>query len=182
MSSHSVDHITTSARRALRLSPAIVVGLDGSEASRAALRWAVVQSRATRLPLRVVHAWQISSVAAAAVQTSAGEYFEAAAADARAQATRWVLDTLGDEAADVHWTLDIAEGAAGPVLVAHSEGAPLLVIGTRVHTGIRRAVQGSVSHYCLSHAAGPVVAVPAPAADLCDPRAAGELTTVGPLL
>jgi nucleotide-binding universal stress UspA family protein len=168
-------------RRALRLKPAIVVGLDGGAASQAALRWAVTQSRATGLPLRVVHAWRATSVAAAVSHWDAGECFEAAAADARARATHWVLETLGEEATRVHWTLEIAEGGAGPVLVSLSEDAPLLVLGTKVHTGIRRAVQGSVSHYCLSHAAGPVVAVPAQD-EPYDTRVAGALTHVGPLL
>ena len=35
----------------------------------------------------------------------------------------------------------------------------LLVVGTQEHVGLRRAVLGSVSHYCL-HARCPVVAVP----------------------
>jgi nucleotide-binding universal stress UspA family protein len=89
---------------------------------------------------------------------------------------------FGDEASQVPWTREIAEGGEGTVLVDLSEDAPLLVLGTRVHTGIRRAVQGSVSHYCLSHAAGPVVAVPGPPAEPCDTPVAGELTTVGTLL
>ena len=164
----------------LRLTPAIVVGLDESTSSHWALRWAVTQSRMTGLPLRVVHAWQITPLAAVA-HPAAREYFEAASADARARATQWVLEALGDEATDVPWTLDVAEGSAGPVLVAHSEAAPLLVLGTGVHTGIRRAVQGSVSHYCLSHAAGPVVTVPGPPAEPADRPGAGELTRVGPL-
>ena len=177
----------TSARRCRPLTRAIVVGLDGSASSKAALRWAVTQSRMTGLPLRVVHAWQVTPAAAAVARSDAGECSKAAAADARARATHWVLETLGDEASkvhwtQVHWTLEIAEGSAGPVLVSLSEDAPLLVIGTRVHTGLRRAVQGSVSHYCLSHAAGPVVAVAGPPAEPCDTPVAGELTTVGPLL
>ena len=45
------------------------------------------------------------------------EYLEAAAADARARATRWVLDTLGGDAAQVRWILEVHEGGAGPVLV-----------------------------------------------------------------
>jgi nucleotide-binding universal stress UspA family protein len=182
MTGHNVAQTATNTRRSLRLTPAIVVGLDGSESSKAALLWASTQSRLTGLPLRVVHAWQVTPVTAAAAESVAGQYVEAAAADARARATHWVLDTLGDEARQVHWTLEIAEGNAGPVLVALSVDAPLLVLGTRVHTGLRRAVQGSVSHYCLSHAAGPVVAVPGPPAEPCSPRGAGELTTVGPLL
>jgi hypothetical protein len=45
--------------------------------------------------------------------------------------------------------------------VAESVGAALLVVGTQEHAGIGRLVSGSVSHYCLSHAQCPVVAVPA---------------------
>jgi hypothetical protein len=49
----------------------------------------------------------------------------------------------------------------GLVLAAESAGAALLVVGTKEHVGIGRLVRGSVSHYSLSHARCPVVAVPA---------------------
>jgi nucleotide-binding universal stress UspA family protein len=45
----------------------------------------------------------------------------------------------------------------------------VLVVGTREHTGLRRAVAGSVSHYCLSHAGVPVVAVPPASATIAEP-------------
>ncbi len=142
----------------------IVVGIDESPASAAALRWAAAHGRSTGLPLRLVHAWQISAAASAGLATGGGEYVEAASADARARATRWVLDTLGGDAAGVRWTLTVHEGGPGPVLAELARGARLVVVGTREHTGLRRAVTGSVSHYVLSHADAPVVAVPAPAA------------------
>ena len=44
-----------------------------------------------------------------------------------------------------------------------SKHAELLVVGTREHVGLGRLLVGSVSHYCLRHAACPVVAVPIPA-------------------
>jgi nucleotide-binding universal stress UspA family protein len=37
----------------------------------------------------------------------------------------------------------------------------MLVVGTHEHTGLRRVVSGSVSHYAISHAEVPVIAVPA---------------------
>src|SRR5690349_19888048 len=83
----------------------IVVGIDDSAASAAALRWAVTHAQATGLPLRLVHTWQLSATATAALASGAGEYFEAASADARALATRWVLDTLGGGAATARWSL-----------------------------------------------------------------------------
>jgi nucleotide-binding universal stress UspA family protein len=145
---------------ALRMTPSIVVGMDASAASREALRWAADQSRLTGLPLRVVHAWEHSDGLGATTVGITG-YAEAFVADARARLTRLILDTLGDGAVDVRWTLEIVEGAAGPVLVARSRSARTLVLGTGEHTGLHRLVPGSVSHYCLSHAVSPVVAVPA---------------------
>jgi nucleotide-binding universal stress UspA family protein len=161
----------------------IAVGLDEGPASAAALRWAADHSRTTGLPLRVIHAWQLSALGAAAVTSGAGDYLQAATEDARARATRWVLDALGGDSAEIRWTLDIVEGPPGPALVGLSRNAKALVLGTREHTGLRRAVVGSVSHYCLSHAVPPVVAVPA---DLPTPAAAGSghggMTAPPPLL
>jgi len=161
----------------------LVVGIDDSAASAAALRWAVAHSRATGLPLRLVHTWQLSATATAALANGAGEYLEAAAADARARATRWVLDTLGGDAAQARWVLEVHEGSPGPVLVARGHDAALLVVGTHEHTGIRRAVTGSVSHYVLSHVDVPVVAVPAPAPEPAEPGGNDwAAVPVGPLL
>jgi len=63
---------------------------------------------------------------------------------------------------EASWMLTFAEGDAGEVLVrlAEDNEFELLVVGTQEHVGFRRAVLGSVSHYCLSHARCPVVAVP----------------------
>lgn len=156
----------------------ILVGLDDSPAAAAALRWAAQHSQVTARTLRVTHAWQMSPFEES---TGSAEYVKAAVADARARATRWVLDALGGDAAEVRWSLEIVQGAPGPVLVEKSRGARLLVLGTREHTGLRRAVLGSVSHYCLSHAVAPVVAVPAPDdSPLEGAGASGYLAAPGP--
>jgi len=144
--------------------PAIVVGVDVSAGSREALRWAATESRRTGLPLCVLHAWQMDDLPAAS--TRATDYTQACAADARARATRWTRDTLGDDRAKSRWTLEIVEGAAGPALVSRSRSAGVLVLGTAAHTGQRHVVGGSVSRYCLAHAVPPVVAVPAAATAL----------------
>jgi nucleotide-binding universal stress UspA family protein len=136
----------------------IVVGIDDGPAAGAALRWAAEQAKLTSRPLRVVHAWQLSSFEPAA---GSAQYVEAALADARARATSWVLHALGADASEVRWSLDIVEGGPGPALVERSHHADLLALGTHEHTGLRR-ILGSVSHYCLSHAVAPVVAVPSP--------------------
>ena len=50
------------------------------------------------------------------------------------------------------WILQFASGDTGRVLVRQSEDARLLVVGTREHVGLARILDGSVSHYCLTHA------------------------------
>lgn len=134
----------------------IVVGIDGSVQGAAALRWASDQARATGAPLRVVHAWQMPPLPSA-------DLWNAAHADARALATRWVRDVMTDSSPAVPWSLDIVQGAPGPTLVDQSRTAGLLVLGTRQHNPLQRVVAGSVSHHCLGHAVPPVVAVPTPA-------------------
>jgi nucleotide-binding universal stress UspA family protein len=161
----------------------IVVGLDDGAASAAALRWAAKQSRVTGARLRVVHAWQLTPIEATQIGTRAAALVEASSADARARTTRRVIDTLGTDAAGLRWQLDIVEGGPGPALVRRSHGARLLVLGTREHTGLQRVVGGSVSHYCLSHADAPIVAVPASPDETPEVPAEGKtLATAGPLL
>jgi nucleotide-binding universal stress UspA family protein len=139
----------------------IVVGVDGSPAAAAAVRWAAEQARLTDLSLCMVHAWQLSALESAATTAGSGTngLFQAAGANARAQATQWVREALGAQGNKRPWRLKIVEAAPGPALVAESRGARLLVIGVQEHTGLRRAGLGSVSHFCLSHAQVPVVAV-----------------------
>ena len=159
----------------------IVVGVDESPASAEALRWAFAHAKESGTPLRLVHAWQLSAAATEAVALGAGAYLEAAAADARARATQWILETLGGGAAEVRWTLEVHEGGAGQVLAAAAHGSRLVVVGTHEHTGLRRAISGSVSHYLLSHAEVPVVAVPATPGAYKRRDRAYDATVTGPL-
>ncbi len=138
-----------------RSTPEIVVGVDDELASGYVLRRAAHHSQLTGLPLRVVHVWQMSSLVAAAATSCTHHYWTAAAGDARARVTRRVAHTL-DSSTDVPWTLEIIEGEPGPALVARSDGAHLLVLGTGGQTRLRPPVL----HYCLSHAVPPILAVP----------------------
>jgi nucleotide-binding universal stress UspA family protein len=88
-------------------------------------------------------------------------HLQTAATDARARATSWVLDALGESAPAQPWSLEVVEGQPGPVLVERSRDAALLVLGTGEHVGLRRVVSGSVGRYCLSRTPCPMVAVPA---------------------
>jgi nucleotide-binding universal stress UspA family protein len=136
----------------------VVVGLDLSPSARAALDWAAEQARATGRTLRAVHVIKESSaysmgLGGVAVSIEPSEinapYREAVGA---------IFDSVQPE---LGWQLKFFSGEAGPILVAESVAAALLVVGTKEHVGIGRLISGSVSHYCLSHAQCPVVAVPA---------------------
>jgi nucleotide-binding universal stress UspA family protein len=138
----------------------IVVGVDVSWSARSAVMWAAEQARATARTLRAINAVDISP----AFNMELGMGAVAKPVDPSA------IDTAYREAvtavfASVHpesgWRLQFFSGEPGPVLVAESSAAALLVVGTKERAGVTRLISGSVSHYCLSHAPCPVVAVPA---------------------
>ncbi|HPU13945.1 MAG TPA: universal stress protein [Aeromicrobium sp.] len=137
----------------------IVVGLDDSPAGRAALAWAAAEAELRGAELKIFHVWQIDmSIAMAATEIPWKIYED----DARTSAATLLEETIGSvDAAGNPRAVEVVQGAPGPVLVEASRDADLLVVGTQVHTGISRVLFGSVSHYCLTHAASAVVAVPA---------------------
>ena len=148
------------ARPMLGSAPEIIVGVDDDATAGGTLVCAARQSRLTGLPLRVVHVWQISALVTVPASRGLHLYSAAAAADARARATRRVVGILGGST-DIRWTLEVIQGAPGPALVARSASAQLLVLGTGERAEQRRAALGSVSRYCMSHAAPPILTVPA---------------------
>jgi nucleotide-binding universal stress UspA family protein len=140
----------------------VVVGVDCSASAQAALRWAARYARFTFTDLRAVHVSpytvDASMVWAAGYPGTAGLTHEW-----DSQRLRSYTDRLFDELApDVDWGLEHLAGPPGPVLVRESQGAQLLILGTGAQTGLARILTGSVSHYCLSHALCPVVAIPPP--------------------
>ena len=131
-----------------------VVGVDGSEESRAALRWAADQAVAQGARLDVVCAWELpfSGLATSYSPEPAG------LPDSREVARRAenVLDqTLrealeGDTSVDIERVVEAGDPAA--VLLRRSEGADLLVVGSRGHGGFSRMLVGSVSEKCVRYA------------------------------
>jgi nucleotide-binding universal stress UspA family protein len=157
----------------------IVVGFDDSPMSAAALQWAAEQSRLSGQPILAVHTWERPSAEA---YGGGWELPDVTGGNVRENAQSWVAAAIGERPAEVSVDLEIVEGPAGPVLVGLAAEAALLVIGTREHVGLRRLVNGSVSHYCLSHASCPVVAVPGPVVEKAHrPSRHHTVASVGPL-
>jgi len=131
--------------------PVVVVGVDGSAGSEAALRWAEDYSRATGAYLQIVTAWHWPTWYGAPVE--AGIEPES---DARAVAAKAVTGI--SVPADMFRSV-VEQGAAGNVLTHASHTADLLVVGRRGHGPLVGATLGSVSAYCAHHAHCPVVIV-----------------------
>jgi nucleotide-binding universal stress UspA family protein len=152
----------------------IVVGVDDSPSGKAGLQWAAEEAKIRGAVLRAVHALGRPYGFAAADIPLTVEPTELIPDEA--QATRPNVITTMFEAVSPNrdWVLEFVSGYAGEVLVRLSKDAQLLVVGTREHVGLDRLLVGSVSHYCLSHAACPVVAVPVSPHDVSGGKAAEE--------
>jgi nucleotide-binding universal stress UspA family protein len=145
----------------------IVVGVDGSEASREALRWAAEEARLREADVRAVHVWMFVPPTPIGepgmIPMPAGDYagqLEAERAAAQAELDAALADAFPD---GVPSALDatVAEGDAGEQLVAEAAGADLLVVGSRGRSGIASVLLGSVSSHLVGRAPCPVVVVKA---------------------
>lgn len=133
----------------------LVVGVDGSPSSHAALRWAVRYAGLIGAEVDAVAAWDLPGArnwSAPAVDT---EFDEEQAERGLVEEVREVLGDSGTS--QVHERL--VRGDPVDVLLDAAEGAEALVVGSRGRGGFRRALLGSVSHQCAIHARCPVVIV-----------------------
>ncbi len=137
----------------------IVVGVDGSEPSARALRWAVRQAVAEHRPLTLVHA--VHSVNPAYTDASVDDAGHARSA--LDDEGRRLLDEARAEVKRAHPGLEVHEfvDLADPreVLMQLADHATMVVVGSRGRGKIRTLLLGSVSVAVVRHAACPVVVV-----------------------
>jgi nucleotide-binding universal stress UspA family protein len=137
----------------------IVVGVDGSPSSKAALLWALRQAELTSASVDAVLAWHYPIVGAGIPHAPAAAMVGADFAEiARIVLTRAVTEVI-DPASAVKISSTVAEGNAAQVLLEAADGADLLVVGSRGHGGFTGALLGSVSQHCAHHAPCPLVIV-----------------------
>ena len=141
----------TVANRAAR--PVIVVGVDGSESSKDALRWAGRQAKLAGAALHVVAAWQFP-VDWGWAMTNVESF------DPKGQ-TRRALQATVDEVlgSDADARLLVVEANPGPALVEAAKEGELLVVGNRGRGQFAERILGSVSEHCVHQATCPVVVV-----------------------
>ncbi|GAA2565113.1 universal stress protein [Winogradskya consettensis] len=148
----------------------IVVGTDGTDPSNNAVDWAAQEADRRHVPLRIVHAfdweWQ------GARYTIGSEFVDLARKIAEAiVAAAW--DRARDVAPGITVQTDTLIGNAAPRLLEVSQGADLLVLGSRGRGGFAGLLLGSVSQRVATHASCPVVVVRGPAEAVDGPIAVG---------
>lgn len=133
----------------------IVVGVDGSEGSKHALRWAARQAGFTGATLEVVTGWEYPAFFGFAPAVPDDIDYAELAARALTEA---IDEVFGSDRPPGLETQVIARHPA-LALVEASEGADLLVVGSRGYGGFADALLGSVSTYCVHHAHCPVTVI-----------------------
>jgi nucleotide-binding universal stress UspA family protein len=154
----------------------IVVGVDGSPGSDAALRWALAEARLRGSRVRLLHAYEtphlpvtdvgLGVAGGIALPGESTEEIQGLRAAVEQDARRIVDDALrraGGEAAE---GLEIdrvaAHGPPAATLIESARNAELLVLGSRGRGGFLGLLLGSVSQQCAQHPPCPVVILPAP--------------------
>ncbi|HEV8627019.1 MAG TPA: universal stress protein [Acidimicrobiia bacterium] len=132
----------------------IVVGVDGSDQSLAALEWAMTEGRVRGAVVEVVHAF-MPDLSEVGLVNDPGT--------ARREAEE-LLRKMAEPALVAHPGVQVTtrelEGPSARTLLDAAAGADLLVVGSRGRGGFAGLMLGSVSQQCVHHAPCPVVVVP----------------------
>jgi nucleotide-binding universal stress UspA family protein len=130
----------------------IVVGVDGSPHSLAALRWSLDQAEGRQGQVTVLFAWQVPFV------SIPGAFDRAELEEAYRQ---FLIKTVSDVVPSPKVPLDtvLAEGDATEALVEASKDAEMLVLGIRGRSPVAGLMLGSVSQSCAAHSSCPVVLI-----------------------
>ena len=134
----------------------IVVGVDGSQAAREALRWAIDEAGRRDATVEAVYAWHQPFMNGYIIEgeMDLGHYEE----DAQHMLDA-AVDAAGDSG-DVPIERKLVTGSAASALVEEAKGAVLLVVGSRGRGGFTGLLLGSVSQQAAHHAPCPVVIIP----------------------
>lgn len=154
----------------------IVVGVDGSQGSDAALRWALDEARLRNATLRVVHTYEtpqptvadagIGLPAPAAHAVFSPDELERIQANAEKVAHGVIDSSLGRVAGESDDRPKIERttrsGSPAHALIEEGREAELLVVGSRGRGGFVGLLLGSVSQQIAHHPPCPLVILPPP--------------------
>jgi len=163
IASREVSAMTGS--RTARDRRAIVVGVDGSAGSKAALAFALEEGLARGATVEVVTTWLLSTGLG---EVAGADTFEAETRRAERHQAAALAEVLAGFAERPVVSQVVVQSYGGHALVEAAHDAALLVVGSGRKGVLTRALLGSVSEYCVRHSVVPVVVVPDPG------RLAGE--------
>lgn len=133
----------------------VVVGVDGSACSVAALHWAAHYAEMTEGYVEALTTWEWPVTYGAAMVVPTGYDPDVDA--------RKVLETALEPVRDAHpgvvFKPVVVQSHPAPALVEASQGADLVVVGSRGHREFAGMLLGSVSQHCVTNAHCPVVVV-----------------------
>jgi nucleotide-binding universal stress UspA family protein len=133
--------------------PRVVVGVDGSPGSDAAVDMGADEASLREGVLQIVHAWQFPPLGGYGVAPPEG--YEGVSEQLRAEATERALRRAPELKVESFSRF----GATVPTLVDAAVGADLLLIGARGHGGFSELLLGSTAQACARSAPCPVVVV-----------------------
>ena len=138
----------------------VLVGIDGSANSLAALRWALREGATTGSPIEVVHCWLPQTLTDIALG-SAQELQVASACMLQNEVAAALADVGPDPiSGQLPVVTEVSRhGNAAAILAERSADARLVVIGARESTAMSDLFRGSVESSCRRHATCPVVVV-----------------------
>lgn len=131
----------------------VVVGVDGSESSKEALRWAARMAAVEGVEIVAVTTWDYPQAYNSPVDVNWRPDV-----DAETILDDTLREVFGDQRPE-GLEARVVHGPARTVLLEASEGATLLVVGSRGHGGFAGLLLGSVSSACAEHAHCPVLVV-----------------------
>lgn len=136
----------------------VVVGVDGSEHSLLALRWAAHHAATMRVPLEVVTAWTFPEEPAPLGIEIHVPWQEELMSQARAKLDE-IVEACVPEPERSQLKAKVVRGRPAQVLLEEVKENDLLVVGSRGRGAFDTVLFGSVSDQCVRHAPCAVVVV-----------------------
>lgn len=138
--------------------PVVLVGVDGSDTSDVAARWAAREARRLGWRLHLVCAYSLPSFTVASIDGGYSALDDSAIREGAQAVLDEAVERAGGDGLEV--TSSLETGDAAGVLVELSRDAGLAVIGTRGRGGFADRLLGTVSSALPAHAHCPTVVVP----------------------
>ena len=136
----------------------IVVGVDGSAGSRAALTWAAAEAADHGAELVVLNVWEHTLMPPAGSVSVSERYVPDPSQRTTDDLLQVIKEELGEEP-PVLVQPHVKQGRPAKVLIEESTNADLLVVGKRGHGGFAGLVLGSVSQHVAAYAKCPVAVI-----------------------